>query len=80
VTEGHLPDKPSWKCRGCGSDWPCKDAWDALKDPRRQNHADVAVYMCTQLGEAAKDLVHLHPDVLYRRFIAPTFRPPLDAA
>lgn len=75
---GHLPVRPPWDCGYCGSEWPCKEVREALTDPERRNTVDVAVYMAGMLGDAARDLAHLDPDDLFRRFIAWTQRAPLD--
>lgn len=81
VTDIHEPN-PAWGCRGCGKDWPCEEARDALLDEHKDDPGRLAIKMCKMLEYAAPVLVRagLHPDEMFQRFIAWTRRAPLDVA
>lgn len=69
----HLPDRPSWDCRLCGSAWPCGPAREHLL--RHYTRTWVAIYASAQLSTAILDLPTTTPARLYDRFLSWTRAP-----
>jgi hypothetical protein len=63
----HIADRPSWNCRACGDPWPCAPARKALI--AELTMVGLAVYMWTNLEEAARDLSGEPFGEVYTRFL-----------
>ncbi|PSK61904.1 hypothetical protein B0E53_06202 [Micromonospora sp. MH33] len=72
----HLPIRPLWLCRACGSPWPCAQARLLLKAEYADHPVDLAVYLSGLYHEATHDLFRLNPHDgptprdLFDRFVA----------
>lgn len=80
----HLPHPPDWVCTGCGRDWPCDPAREALAsefgtDAGTLNAGAVSLgaLMSMHLSIAIGDLDRVPAAELYQRFIAWTRPTPL---
>ncbi|MCW6003839.1 hypothetical protein K1W54_04480 [Micromonospora sp. CPCC 205371] len=76
VSLDHEPN-PRWDCKGCGKDWPCDPAREALLAEYRNQPGQLAMTMC-KLMEDATTVLGQHPDDMFERFIAWTKPVPLD--
>ncbi|MGX7675954.1 flavin reductase [Plantactinospora sp. DSM 117369] len=65
----HVPVHPSYRCRACGLDWPCRDARLALLTGFRGNRLSLMVYLGSHLARALQDLPDVHPALLASRFL-----------
>ncbi|MEO3748117.1 hypothetical protein [Plantactinospora sp. B5E13] len=84
VGRQHLPRRPTWLCRICGTDWPCLAARSLLPLDYLRDQTGLCVYLATMLQEALTDLHRLNPQPgpdptrMYARFLgwaAPNRRP-----
>jgi hypothetical protein len=72
----HLPLRPLWLCRICGTPWPCGIARLSLKGEYGDDRAGLSVYLCSLMHEAIADLCRLNPTdppdphAVFDRFIA----------
>jgi hypothetical protein len=64
----HQPSRPSWRCTGCDSDWPCPRRRKELLDENTDSTVPLALFMAGYFQDALAD----HPTVLvgnlYLRF------------
>ena len=69
-SEEHVPERPSWQCRTCGSEWPCTNARASLVAECITSRIPMLVYLGMCQADATVDLSPggLPPD-LYDRFI-----------
>ncbi|MFJ8581531.1 flavin reductase [Micromonospora sp. NPDC093277] len=69
----HLPMRPLWRCRVCGSDWPCQPARLALLVEYRNDRTALMLYLSALLAEAGAQLSQLNgeapPEGLTERFL-----------
>ncbi|MEE6257849.1 hypothetical protein [Plantactinospora sonchi] len=71
----HLPRRPNWRCRVCGTDWPCLAARSLLPLEYLRDRVGLSVYLATMLQEAMTDLHRLNPELgpdparMYARFL-----------
>jgi hypothetical protein len=77
----HVPLRPLWICRNCGTPWPCAMARLMLKGKYWDRRADLPVFMAEVMHEAIVDLSRLNPSELdpadvFNRFIEWTQRRP----
>ncbi|MFD0823433.1 hypothetical protein ACFQ0D_35110 [Micromonospora zhanjiangensis] len=72
----HLPLRPLWLCRVCGTPWPCATARLKLKCEYADDRTGLSVYLCSVLHEAIADLCRLDPanppapHATFTRFVA----------
>ncbi|MGC5029306.1 flavin reductase [Micromonospora sp. DT229] len=52
----HLPSRPSWRCRACGSAWPCSAAKLRLLGRYREDRAGLLTHLAALHEEAAAEL------------------------
>ncbi|MFY1577464.1 flavin reductase [Verrucosispora sp. WMMD703] len=68
----HVASRPTWRCRACGTAWPCSPAKLRLLAEYRDNMPGLMVYLVTLREEAAEQLAGLGgsepPTDLHRRF------------
>ncbi len=64
----HIAHRPSWDWRACGRPWPCHPAREALA--AELSPVRLAMYLWTNLEEAAGDLPALPAAEAFDRFIA----------
>ncbi|TDB73059.1 hypothetical protein E1182_21905 [Micromonospora sp. KC721] len=57
----HLPLRPLWLCRSCGTPWPCASARLALLREYAHDRVALLVYLGGLLHDAAGELHRLHP-------------------
>jgi hypothetical protein len=69
VTTEHTPATPSWLCACCGDPWPCPPARDAALVDRAGSLIAVTLAMAVPMTAALRDLPHLPPQDVYRRFV-----------
>ncbi|WP_422771244.1 hypothetical protein ACN28C_32190 [Plantactinospora sp. WMMC1484] len=71
----HLPQRPIWLCRVCGTDWPCLAARSLLPLDHLRNPAGLAADLAEAFAAAMRDLYLLNPDPgpdparMYARFL-----------
>jgi hypothetical protein len=58
----HVAMRPAWRCRSCGSAWPCQPAKLSLLLEYRDNRTGLLVYLGALMIEATNQLTRLHPD------------------
>jgi hypothetical protein len=63
----HVAERPSWDCRACGNPWPCDPAREALVT--EMDRVTLAIYMWSNLEEAAMDMPRGPVSELFERFI-----------
>jgi hypothetical protein len=72
----HLPLRPLWLCRMCGTPWPCAIARLKLKGEYGDDRTGLSVHLCSVMHEAIGDLHRLDPQhppdpcAVFDRFIA----------
>jgi hypothetical protein len=71
----HQPDRPSWKCRRCGADWPCGPRRTELATEFAGAATSLSLYLASYMVDAARELPELSTAQLYARFIL-WMRPP----
>ncbi|WP_329017452.1 flavin reductase [Micromonospora rifamycinica] len=54
---------PLWRCRGCGTEWPCQPARLALLVEYRGDRTGLLVYLAALMAEASAHLSQLNADV-----------------
>jgi hypothetical protein len=64
-----MPEVPSWNCGRCRRRWPCGTAREDLLVEYVRDRAALAVFMATQLGEAARHIQSPDPLELFDRFL-----------
>ena len=64
----HSAARPSWDCRVCDQPWPCDPAREALV--AEMGLVQLAVFMWSNLEEAAGDLPTMPVAAAFDRFIA----------
>lgn len=64
----HVAERPSWDCLNCGKPWPCDPAREALA--AELGSVQLAMYLWTNLEEAAGDLIGMPVAEAFDRFIA----------
>lgn len=69
ITLIHIPDRPSWKCRTCHDDWPCRVKKVLLINEFLTMPTNLYVMMALYMTEATQDLP-LPQGELYERFMA----------
>lgn len=69
MTDQHTPTRPQWKCEGCGEDWPCQSARDALVAEYSDDRVALAVRLAGDLHTAAGEIAGATSSDLYRRFV-----------
>jgi hypothetical protein len=76
-SEEHVPQRPTWRCRKCGHQWPCADARADLMTEAITYPTPVLVYLSLCHAAATADLLPggLPPD-LHDRFIGWARRQP----
>lgn len=67
VTGHHLAERPSWRCRTCGRDWPCDPARARLAG--EMDRVRLATYMWANMDDAIPDMPGSPPAELFERFI-----------
>ncbi|GAB3818785.1 hypothetical protein [Micromonospora zhanjiangensis] len=77
----HVPLRPLWLCRNCGTPWPCAVARLSLKCEYWDRRADLPVLMAEVMHEAVTELIRINPVELdptdvFIRFIGWTQRIP----
>lgn len=65
----HLPERPSWDCRGCGLPWPCETARREAIDRYGVGTVGLGQWALEWLMEAAGELPQPHPRELWWRFV-----------
>jgi hypothetical protein len=73
----HPPGRPHWRCRTCGSEWPCDPAKAALLATYGRFRRDLAGYLGVMMMEAYEDFASLNPNpadrmptgAMLRRFV-----------
>lgn len=66
----HLPDRPSWGCRGCDNPWPCVPAKLRLLDEYGRSSPALMIYLTSQHALAVEDIGETRTALdLYRRFV-----------
>jgi hypothetical protein len=65
----HTPMRPSWRCAGCGGEWPCPSARRRLLAEYEGATVSLALYLASNFVDAAADLPDLPAGNLYRRFL-----------
>ncbi|MFY1672867.1 flavin reductase [Plantactinospora sp. WMMB334] len=65
----HLPAHPSYRCRSCGDDWPCRRARLTLLTGFRGDRLGLMVYLGAHLARALRELPDAHPALLAARFL-----------
>jgi hypothetical protein len=69
----HLPQRPSWICLACASEWPCEPARDGLLEEFRYDQTSLRIYLSQQMLDA---IAHLGGTpgfsamVIFNRFLA----------
>lgn len=66
----HLPSRPTWTCRVCAHDWPCRPAREAMIAEYTDLVPVLAIYLAICLHDAARDLADATPAGLYDRFLS----------
>jgi hypothetical protein len=72
----HLPLRPLWLCRICGTPWPCATARLKLKSEYGDDRTGLSVYLCSVMHEAIADSHRLDPqdpldpNAVFERFVA----------
>lgn len=64
----HIAHRPSWDCAACGKTWPCDPAREALAS--EMDSVQLAMYLWTNLEEAAGDLPTIPVTEAFERFIS----------
>ncbi|MBM0203285.1 flavin reductase [Micromonospora sp. STR1s_5] len=64
----HLAITPAWICAGC-ADWPCHTRRRELQAEYHKAPVPLALYLATQLVDAAQDLAHVPAGHLHYRFL-----------
>lgn len=77
-SSAHQPERPSWKCRRCGADWPCEARRTELAAEFAGAATSLSLYLASYMVDAARELPHLTAAQLYSRFIL-WIRPPRRA-
>ena len=73
VEHGHIADRPSWDCVACVKPWPCDPAREALAT--QMDPVQLAMYLWSNLEEAAGDLPDMPVGEAFDRFISWTRSP-----
>jgi hypothetical protein len=73
VEHGHIADRPSWDCLACVKSWPCDPAREALAT--QMDPVQLAMYLWSNLEEAAGDLPDMPVGEAFDRFISWTRSP-----
>jgi hypothetical protein len=63
----HTWQRPSWRCRACGQQWPCAPARASLTDGA--DRVSLAMYMWGNLDQAVNDLPRRSPEELFHQFV-----------
>jgi hypothetical protein len=65
----HRPERPGWRCREDGDEWPCHLARKALTKAFTDNATELSRHMATLQITAVEDLAVADPARLYGRFV-----------
>ena len=66
----HVPARPTWRCRNCGHEWPCRDARTTLTAESETCRTAVLAYLFLCQVDAAADLLPGGQEIdLHDRFI-----------
>ncbi|MEU5549729.1 flavin reductase [Micromonospora sp. NPDC047793] len=69
----HVASRPTWRCRACGTDWPCGRAKRDLLAEYGTRRTDLLVYLAILWEEALRQLTERHPGTgpaeLHERFV-----------
>lgn len=74
--DNHDPSRPTWLCRTCRQEWPCKPGRESLTAEFKDSRVALSIYMASRLHEAMRDLSTLRPGpepspaALHARFVA----------
>ncbi|SCL22077.1 hypothetical protein GA0074694_3250 [Micromonospora inyonensis] len=58
----HVAMRPLWRCRNCGTEWPCEPARLSLLSEYQGNRTSLIVYLSSLMAEAYGQLGQLNPD------------------
>jgi hypothetical protein len=65
----HEPARPSWCCRVCDEEWPCRRRRASLRAEAQGSRIHLALLMAGYYRQAMQDRPDLTPVVLYARFL-----------
>ena len=65
----HQPMRPSWRCAGCGDEWPCPSRRAALAAEYDGAWVSLALSTNVLFADAAGDLPNAPAGALFRRFL-----------
>lgn len=69
MTSRHQPLRPSWRCAGCGDEWPCLRRRDELTVESDGSRVTLSILMAGYFAEAVDDHPEVPGTVLYLRFL-----------
>jgi hypothetical protein len=72
----HDPVRPSWRCRVCDEEWPCRWRRRELTLACHGSRVSLALMLAQYFGEAAADRPDIPASVLYARFLGWLRTPP----
>ena len=68
MTGRHEPSRPSWRCAGCGHEWPCRLRRDELLAETTGSAVPLALFMACYFEDAVRDHPTILIGTLYVRF------------
>lgn len=63
----HAPERPSWRCRGCGTPWPCAPAKADLI--ATTDLVGRVIYMGLHVGDLMSDQPTLDSEAVFDRLL-----------
>jgi hypothetical protein len=64
----HQPSRPTWRCAGCGDDWPCRWRREELLTETTGSPVQLALLMAGYFRDAVSDHPTVLVSTLYVRF------------
>jgi hypothetical protein len=68
MTSRHQPSRPTWRCDGCGHDWPCPPRREELLAETAGGPVALALLMAEYFHDAVGDHPTVLVSALYVRF------------